>query len=231
MVTGENPVAGSHNALVSTDVSATFDEVIQAASATTPNFVVQSEQGGGLAAADAVVTVDGMTVTLNPNNDFFPGDLVRVTATSGIQGTSAAVPRVWQFRTAVGGGSGIFADTGQTVGAVGNQFGTLGDIDGDGDVDALQGGTGLLSLNDGTGIFTDSGQRVTAGGEVEFGDVDGDGDPDVVGTSGVWLNDGNGVFTNTGANLGGGGRLDLDMPAMKFGLTTVAVVSQIPARF
>ena len=209
VVTGENPAAGSLDNPVSTDVAATFDEAIQAATATTDNFIVQSEFSGRLGAADAVVSVAGNTVTLNPNADFFAGDTIQVTATAGLQGATANTPRVWQFRTA-SSGSGVFADSGQNVGELASGFVTFGDVDGDGDVDALESGGGhQLSLNDGTGVFTDSGQRINAGGDREFGDVDGDGDLDVVGTTTVWLNDGNGVFTDTTQALGGGSTMEI----------------------
>ncbi|GGK70080.1 Ig-like domain-containing protein [Amphritea balenae] len=79
----------------------------------------------------------------------------------------------------------------------------LGDVDGDGDIDAvvsnyLQANT--LWLNDGSGTFTDSGQVLgtAIAGVISFtelGDLDGDGDLDAVVSSNaardeVWLNDG-----------------------------------------
>ena len=65
----------------------------------------------------------------------------------------------------------------------------LGDVDGDGDLDAwfgcgLSGSSpshvDVLYLNDGEGNFTDSGQRLNtvSTGDVQFGDLDGDGDLD-----------------------------------------------------
>ncbi|MGH7150324.1 MAG: FG-GAP-like repeat-containing protein, partial [Planctomycetota bacterium] len=90
----------------------------------------------------------------------------------------------------------------------------LGDVDGDGDLDAVVGTWGEISLylNDDGGVFRDS----TAGsfpswfgliGDVRaaaFGDVDGDGDLDLLmafSTSGgqvrLLLNSGAGVFTPT----------------------------------
>ena len=63
----------------------------------------------------------------------------------------------------------------------------LGDVDGDGDLDAFTAVNSQISnrlfLNDGTGVFTDSGQEIgQVGGnvDVELGDVDADGDLDAV---------------------------------------------------
>jgi hypothetical protein len=90
----------------------------------------------------------------------------------------------------------------------------LGDVDGDGDLDALVTNNwdqaDKVWLNDGTGTFNDSGQSLGSADSmgVALGDVDGDGDLDAfVATmdydhsSGeankVWRNDGTGTFTET----------------------------------
>jgi hypothetical protein len=199
-VTSEDPVAESSNAPGSTNVSATYDEPITPASATPQNFVVRSE----MSANTTTVSVTGNTITADPANNFFPGEQVRVTSTAGIQGTTAGEKSVWQFRAGVTAGSGRFEDSGQVLGSNINRDIVFGDVDGDGDVDALNGGD-VLFINDGTGVFTDSGQRLGAGtypsSRVEFGDIDGDGDLDAVGLADVLTNNGSGVFTSTGQNL------------------------------
>jgi len=108
-------------------------------------------------------------------------------------------------------GNGNFTDSGQSLGSSGSFVVALGDVDGDGDLDALivnHPGTNKVWLNDGNGNFTDSGQALDSsyfGGAL--GDLDGDGDLDAYLTGGsspdkVWLNDGNGNFTDSGQNLG-----------------------------
>jgi len=76
-----------------------------------------------------------------------------------------------------------------------------GDLDGDGDVDAVveEDGRGVVLLNRGDGTFARSGGRLPAAfatplGQVELADVDQDGDLDVVRAAGVAFNDGTGRF-------------------------------------
>ncbi len=111
--------------------------------------------------------------------------------------------------------------------AFGNSFGVtsvkameLGDLDGDGDVDAfVSRGTStfnalpsLVFLNDGTGTFTDSGQSLVGNvgqqtRDLKLGDVDNDGDLDAFlatfDDNEVFLNDGSGLFTDSGLAIGG----------------------------
>jgi hypothetical protein len=117
------------------------------------------------------------------------------------------------YRTLLNDGRGTFreqwsrADT-----TLWRGFVALGDVDGDGDLDAVvtdgdrqaQSATRVL-LNDGTGRFADSGQELPAVrvGRVALGDLDGDGDPDLVLTSEgepfrVFVNDGRGRFSDSG---------------------------------
>lgn len=104
---------------------------------------------------------------------------------------------------------GNFTDSGQRLGNHWSNDSALGDVDGDGDLDAYVGNDAPneLWLNDGTGFFTDSGQNIGFGGEtwsVALGDLDGDGDLDAVeanrGDGQVVINNGAGNFSN-GATL------------------------------
>ncbi len=107
--------------------------------------------------------------------------------------------RVWINQGGAQGGSpGTFSDSGQTLGAASSVDISLGDLDGDGDLDAFvanSGGANRVWLNDGTGTFSDSGQTLGAASSVDIslGDLDGDGDLDAfVANYGqpnrVWLN-------------------------------------------
>ena len=93
----------------------------------------------------------------------------------------------------------------------------LGDVDNDGDLDAVitnghfqsTSYAALIFVNDGTGQFTDSGQRLSPvrNAGVSLGDLDGDGDLDLALTDymepcQIWLNDGSGQFTDSGFRFG-----------------------------
>jgi len=89
----------------------------------------------------------------------------------------------------------------------------LGDLDGDGDLDAVfanpMRNPAAVWLNNGDGTFTDSGQKLTQYGHgVRLADFDGDGDLDAVIVchqtilpTKIYLNDGNGLFTDSGQDL------------------------------
>jgi|GEM_PF-852056 len=90
----------------------------------------------------------------------------------------------------------------------------LGDVDGDGDLDALianmYSDPNHLYLNDGNGVFFDASSQIPDYAEytldVAFGDVDGDGDLDVVIVNNydpnrLFLNDGAGVFSDATSQI------------------------------
>ncbi|MFC1493268.1 FG-GAP repeat domain-containing protein [candidate division KSB1 bacterium] len=94
-------------------------------------------------------------------------------------------------------------------------FTALGDIDNDGDIDAVvtngnqQNATpAKVLINDGSGKFTDSGQKLCTvfAGRVRLGDFNLDGFPDAVFTSSerpaqIWINDGKGNFSDSSIRL------------------------------
>ena len=148
---------------------------------------------------------------------------------------------------------GEFADNGQALGNSRSQGVSLGDLDGDCDLDAwvanTDSGPNIVWLNDGDGSFTDSGQLLgnSSSSDVALGDLDGDGDLDAwvanYGDSAtgepnrVWLNCGDGTFLLTTQALGNShsygvslgdvdGDGDLDAWVANFGGTVIGSVSE-----
>jgi hypothetical protein len=138
------------------------------------------------------------------------------------EGTDSPAPR--PNRLLRNDGTGVFADVSAialpTTPVANSTKVDFGDLDGDGDLDAIVANLGpeQLLLNDGTGTFTDGGGRlppppplfedITA--DARLADVDDDDDLDVLlsnenpfnpsPTGGaqnrIWINDGSGVFTD-----------------------------------
>lgn len=117
-----------------------------------------------------------------------------------------------QLKIWLNNGTGIFTDSGQALGNGNHTGADLGDLDGDGDIDALvtfnYGAAGnKIWLNDGNASFT-AGQTISMdfSADAGLGDLDGDGDLDIFithrGGNKVYFNDGTGQFTYSGQLLG-----------------------------
>ncbi len=106
-----------------------------------------------------------------------------------------------------------FRDSGQQLGNSSSVAIELGDLDGDGDLDAVIANVDTdpnrIWLNDGQGHFRDSGQPLGTDSlrDLALGDLDDDDDLDVFlacedGPNTVWLNDGKGGFNVTQQQIG-----------------------------
>ncbi len=101
-----------------------------------------------------------------------------------------------------------FKDSGQRLGHGRSWDVALGDLDGDGDLDAFvangsQGGeSNAVWLNDGQGVYSIKEQHLGFGMGVTLGDLDGDSDLDAFVTdwyapAKIWLNKGDGIFRDS----------------------------------
>jgi uncharacterized repeat protein (TIGR01451 family) len=212
-VTGVQPSPASPSAAPSTNLAVTFSGPVITSTITLDTFTIYSSfhgrpQSGSFAAARQSLVFD-------PAADFSPGELVRATVTNQIQvdGGGGMHPYVWEFRAAVSGGSGNFANSGQVLPSPLGWTVELGDLDGDGDLDAFMthysSAPSQVWINNGLGFFT-PGQVIPASEarDVALGDLDGDGDLDAfIGQTGgqpsrVWLNDGSAFFIDSGQAIG-----------------------------
>ncbi|OOZ41471.1 hypothetical protein BOW53_03610 [Solemya pervernicosa gill symbiont] len=143
------------------------------------------------------------------------GDLNGDGALDMVTGRQSATNKLYMSSSSSTGGG--FDASGTVIGSEveKNWDVSLGDVDGDGDLDvivAVQSATNKLYLNDGSGGFT-TGTGTSIGTEsdityaVELGDIDGDGDLDLVtgtapGINKLYLNNGSGSFSATGTAIG-----------------------------
>jgi hypothetical protein len=210
-LTGHEPPA---NALIvprDSVVTATFSGTLDVTTVNTTTFRLRGQQTG---------TYDGIfdfpagdALRFVPDQRFKPGETVFVSAGSHISDTDglALMPYTWQFTTATNRATAVLAADAAApeFGVATSQGMAIGDLDGDGDLDAVMANYAnnaqAVWLNDGHGAFTAHPTiprfGVGLSTDIALGDLDDDGDLDAVVTNTVsqadtvWLNDGSGGFT------------------------------------
>jgi alpha-tubulin suppressor-like RCC1 family protein len=235
-ITSVSPANGTRAAATNSSVAVTFDQPV-GPGAVSALQVFSSQRGGRRTGSSGSTTGSGSTVSFAPGYAWQPGETVQATittaATSSGGGTLAA-PKVWQFTTAVSGGTGTFVPGSEP--AVGSAPFSVAaaDVNNDGYPDFLaanaNSNTVSVRLNSGSGTF--AGTINVPVGSGPFGvvaaDVNGDGRLDILtanqgaNTASISLGNGSGGFgaaTSVGvgsgpwgvtaADLDGDGDLDL----------------------
>jgi len=190
-------------------------DIVFAENSATAQPIYFGDGTGGFTQSSQIISTTGGTIGANNvaladfNGDGFNDMFVNIDA--GIK----------VFLNAQGSDApGAFTDTGQSLTSTKTAQSyrglAVGDIDGDGDIDAVTGSWGEqmdVWRNDGAGTFTNAGRLSVLGTDnttsgatngVDMGDLDGDGDLDIFAfnryvENKVFLNDGAGNFTETQA--------------------------------
>ncbi|MBK8981614.1 MAG: VCBS repeat-containing protein [Ignavibacteria bacterium] len=205
------------NASRSLDLQVEFAMNMNSSTINSSNIKVYGFESGSI---PAVISYNNAnrTATINPVSDFKTGEKIQVNLLSGIQTTDNVniTPFMWTFLAEALSGTGIFSKT-SSVDMM-YPYGMLkisdGDLDSDGDVDAVAlDSTNLVILkNNGNAEFTISQTLISGCFDFTLGDFDGDGDIDILKNSGpleLFSNDGNGNFAYTSSSPGGGSYADL----------------------
>lgn len=100
------PAENTHSIEADTNIGVTFDMPLDGSSVTDQSFVTYALQSGRLSSSTGDISslsTSGSTITLDPANNFHPGELVQVTATGSILDNpqTGVNPYVFQFRAAV----------------------------------------------------------------------------------------------------------------------------------
>ncbi|HNI11868.1 MAG TPA: FG-GAP-like repeat-containing protein, partial [bacterium] len=240
------PGQNARNISSNSGITVTFSQVVNVGTLTASNMKVYGSQSG---LHSASYTPSGLTVTINPDVDFKPGEAVSVILTSGIRATDTDTLKTYvtQFTVASDIAPATFPQVASNFGVGTNPRSVYAaDFDGDGDMDiaTANGGSSNVSirLNDGAGNFSGSTDVAVASGafSVYAADFDGDGDVDVATANpssnsvSIRLNDGAGNFsgsTNVGVGTGPqsvyvadfDGDGDMDIAVANTGSSTVSI--------
>ena len=213
-VTSVTPQRHDTDATQNTDISADFSTAMNTPAAN--QFRVRSSLRGWLGGS---FSGGGTTsLTFNPTNDLLPGEEVEVVLTTGLQSTTSSPlsgAHAWRFRAESAAGPGVFTNAQHDTGLASGWDLEFGDLDNDGDLDAVAIGNGqsYLLTNDGNGSFTGAALSATNYGSYKcaLADIESDGDLDIIvvsspmatsvgsysGQNLIYINDGSGNFTST----------------------------------
>ncbi|MEO1144895.1 MAG: Ig-like domain-containing protein [Cyanobacteria bacterium J06638_22] len=200
------PTANDIDAGTNSPVVITFDETINSSTINDTSIKIFGSQTGEIAGS---FSVSGNRVTFTPTSTYKPGEQIEVVVTDAVQSVVGNTTTAYtaQFTIAAATGPAEFiAHPAQPPGTDSSNDVSLGDLDGDGDLDAFVANNfqaNQVLLNNGSWVFTTAATQLPNTVNdfgVSLGDLDGDGDLDafvakVLRANQVLLNDGSGVFT------------------------------------
>ncbi|MEE2856221.1 MAG: FG-GAP-like repeat-containing protein [Planctomycetota bacterium] len=167
-------------------------------------------------------TDSGQSLGDSPSNCLAVGDLDGDGDLDIVVGNGDNLVGLTANRVYTNDGNGNFTDSGQMLGSTVTLALALGDLDGDGDLDFIEGGIvgpnpTQIFINDGNGSFSASASMLPEPPHVtglSIGDLDGDGDLDIAASTSsvggvadgtrIWFNDSSGTFNDSGQLLGEG---------------------------
>ena len=202
------PAPNAQTAPLTTTLRVVFSETIAVPSVHSQTLAAEGAMSGHGA---GIMLISGTAMIVTPTQPFFPGEWIKVTLISGtlsVGGAQHSGSWVWQFKARAAGGHAYLYPQASVDPEPDRYVLALGDVDGDGDVDAAlrADSTGLqIWTNDGSGHFAAAGVRLDLAGitAAAFADLNGDGSLDLFLTSSVsviqqrnqvWLNNGQGDF-------------------------------------
>ncbi len=213
-VTNMVPTANVIGVSTSVTAKAWFDDDLNPGTVTNGSLVVHASFHGVL--DDAQVSMPTNGVVSSSVTNLWPGEMVSVVASAGIEGANgfSVKPYGWQFIVGVQGDGGVFASTGPERWAGLARDIALGDLNGDGKIDAVvarrSSQPNHVLIGSGSGSLMDQGGRF--GGDttwgIALGDIDNDGDLDAIaanyGDSQAFRNNGNATFSSISPKLAAG---------------------------
>jgi len=214
-VTNSTPAHTELDLLPNANITVEFSESISNETVNSASFKVWGKQTGFMTGDFSFGSA-----TLNPDGKFKPGEDVVVMLNTGVLSTAGdmLLPHQFEFVAAAEGCDAFSLNTNQTISPNNSYRVALGDLNGDGYLDAVVAAqlNILILLNDGVGTYNTSPDPGSTGSSgVSLGDLNEDGHLDAFVTSfqnnRVYFNQGDGTFITNQVFPAGSGDNNVDL--------------------